>query len=139
MILLVISLLTILAGTLLLAKFKKEAAGKLFAIISWFFIAVGCLLFIGFIVGAICRLSCHDPNCTNKFHHEWNMGKCDHGMPGKCAHMGMGMGMCSHGMMPGCCMTKDSTMPGCCMEHKGMIKPCPGHMQADSTKTAAPK
>ena len=43
--LLAISLLTILAGTLLLAKFRKEMSGKFFAFISWFFIVAGFILF----------------------------------------------------------------------------------------------
>ena len=34
--LLAIALFTILAGTLLLAKFRKDMAGKFFAFVSWF-------------------------------------------------------------------------------------------------------
>lgn len=47
--LLPISLLAILAGTLLLAKTRKEELGKFFAFVSWFFVVVGFILFIGVI------------------------------------------------------------------------------------------
>ena len=80
--LLAISLLTILAGTLLLAKFRKDMPGKFFAFISWFFIVVGFILFIGFIGGGICRMTHHgfpgQPNCQ----HEMMMKNCNHEMQG---------------------------------------------------------
>ncbi len=127
MALLAISLLTILAGTLLLAKFKKEAAGKLFAIISWFFIVVGCLLFIGFIVGGIWKYSRCDNSCQPKYKHEMMMmKKCGHEMPECCPEK---MEKCMHGMMPGCCMKKDSAM----------MKDCMKHMECDSTKMPVKK
>jgi hypothetical protein len=119
--LLPISLLTILAGTLLLAKFRKEPAGKIFAVISWFFIAVGFILFIGFIGAASCRMS--HRNCMEKpgCRHEMMMKECNHGMRGgMCCPEGMGKGKCSD--KPGC-MGQDSTMKGCTM-----------HMKADSVK-----
>jgi hypothetical protein len=137
--LLAISLLSILAGTLLLAKFKKEAAGKLFIIISWFFIAVGCLLFLGAIAGGICRMShcCMpgQPECRQEMmmKHQGPMNgcgpmvgrgqmkPCNHEMMGGCCDMkGMDKGMCSkHGE----CMPKDSTM-----------KCCDKKMECDSAK-----
>jgi hypothetical protein len=42
----VVSLLAILAGTLMLAKFRKEKQGRFFIFISWFFIVVGFFLFV---------------------------------------------------------------------------------------------
>jgi len=119
--LLAISLLTILAGTLLLAKFKKDMAGKFFTWVSWFFIVVGFILFIGFIGGGICRMTHHGcplhQNCQN----EMMMKGCNPGMhAGFCCPQGMEKGMCSKG--PGC-MSQDS-----------MMKCCPKHMAGDSTK-----
>jgi hypothetical protein len=124
--LLAISLLTILAGTLLLAKFRKETPGKIFAFISWFFIIAGFLLFIGSIAGGICRMSHHgcagQQNCRN----EMMMKDCNHGMQrGMCCPQGMNKGMCSK--KPGC-MSNDSTM-----------KCCPGQMKSDSAKMPVSK
>ena len=124
--LLAISLLTILAGTLLLAKFRKDMPVKFFAFISWFFIVVGFILFIGFIAGGICKMTHRgctgQPNCR----HEMMMKDCDHGMQGEfCCPQGMDKGMCSK--RPGC-MSHDSTMKG-----------CPGHMEGDSAAMPVPK
>ncbi len=97
--LLVISLLTILAGALLLSKFKKEMQGKCLMWIAYFFIIVGFLLFIGFIAGGICKLKHHG------FKH--------HGF--RYEMMGKGHGHGHFGMMhrePGCCPPE--------MMHKGM-------------------
>ena len=80
--LLVISLLTILAGTLLLAKFRKEVAGKFFAFISWFFIVVGFILFIGFIGGGICRIANDECPWQSGCQHEMMIKKCDPEMHG---------------------------------------------------------
>ncbi|MEI8007062.1 MAG: hypothetical protein WCI48_12715 [Bacteroidota bacterium] len=100
--LLAISLLTILAGTLLLAKFKKENQEKIFRCISWFFIVVGFLLFLGFIAGGICKLKHHCFNRHHGFRYEM-MGRV-HGC-GSPEMMGRGPG-CGPGMMmgrgPGC-------------------------------------
>jgi hypothetical protein len=124
--LLAISLLALLAGTLLLAKTRKEELGKFFAFISWFFIVVGFLLFIGFLGGGICRLVHHGfigkPNCQQ----EMMMKGCDHGMQGGiCCPEGMDKGMCS-------------PKPGC-MSHDSMMKCCSKKMAGDSTKIPAPK
>ena len=124
--LLAISLLSILAGTLLLAKFRKEIPGKFFAFISWFFIVVGFLLFIGFIGGGICKMKHHcfpgQPSCQK----EMMMKDCKPGMHGgMCCPQGMHKGMCSK--KPGC-LSHDSTM-----------KCCPKHIQCDSTKVPVPK
>jgi len=123
--LLAISLLAILAGILLLAKFRKEAAGKFFSFISWFFIVVGFVLFVGFIGGAIFRLShrgCMDRPCCRQ---EMMMDKWHHGMPGGCCPDKMYRGMCPE--MKG--MPHDSMMMKC----------CPRHMAGDTTKMPAPK
>jgi hypothetical protein len=125
---LVISLLTILAGTLLLAKTKKDMPGKFFHFISWFFIIVGFVLFLGFIGGAICKMSHHDLPCQQDCRHEMMMKGFDHGMKGCCPQTGMGM---EHGNCP--------KMPGCCMHHDSTMKCCPKHMKCDSTKMCVPK
>jgi len=125
--LLVISLVTILAGTLLLAKFRKDMPGKFFTLISWFFIIVGFILFIGFIGGGICRMTHHGFPCQDKCQHEMMMKDWHHGMHGGfCCPEGMDKGMCSK--KPGCCMAHDSTM-----------KCCSKHMQGDSVKMPVPK
>ena len=124
--LLAISLLTILAGTLLLAKFRKDMPGKFFAFISWFFIVVGFILFIGFIGGGICKMRHH---CFDRHHncqHEMMMKDCNNGMQhGFCCPQYMDKGMCSK-------------MPGC-MSHDSMMKGCPRHMEGDSIKMPVPK
>jgi hypothetical protein len=71
--LLVISLLTILAGTLLLAKFRKEAAGKFFSFISWFFIVTGFVLFIGVLGFGTWRVSHCGYECRPGWRHEMMM------------------------------------------------------------------
>jgi hypothetical protein len=119
--LLAISLLSILAGTLLLAKFRKEMAGKFFTFISWFFIVVGFILFIGFVGGGICKMAHHGCPGQHNCQDEIMMKDCNHGMQGDfCCPKGMDNGMCSK--RPGC-MSNDSTM-----------KCCPKHMVCDSTK-----
>lgn len=83
--LLVISLLTILAGTLLLAKTRKEALGKFFAYISWFFIVVGFLLFLGAIAGGIFRMRHHCMPIQQGWHHGYMMKECPNQMmKGRC-------------------------------------------------------
>ena len=119
--LLAISLLTILAGTLLLAKFRKEMPGRFFAFISWFFIVVGFILFIGFIAGGICRMKHHGFPCHSNCRHEMMMKDCNPVMhSGFCCPQGMNKGMCSKRLE---CMSHDSTM-----------KCCPKHTECDSTK-----
>jgi len=123
--LLAISLLSILAGTLLLAKFKKDMPGKFFAFISWFFIVVGFILFIGFIAGGICRMTHHGFACHHNCQHEMMMKECNHGMQGDfCCPPGPG----------GMCCKKPGGMP-----HDSMMKCCPKHMGGDSTKMPVPK
>jgi hypothetical protein len=123
--LLAISLLTILAGTMLLAKFRKDMPGKFFAFISWFFIVVGFILFIGFIGGGICKITHHGFACQHNCGHEMMMKDCNHGIQaGFCCPKGMGKEMCSK--KPGC-MSSDS-----------MMKCCPKHIEGDSTKMPVP-
>ncbi len=149
--LLAISLLTILAGTLLLAKFKKEMAGKFFSFISWFFIVVGFILFIGFIAGGICKMKHHCCGTQNNCKQEMMMKNCNHGMQGGfCSPKGMNQDMCSG--KPGC-MSHERLMK-CCPEgmEKGMcsgnpecksndstMKCCPKHMVCDSAKLPVQK
>ena len=136
--LLAISLLAILAGTLLLAKIRKEELGKFFAFVSWFFIVVGFALFIGFIAGGICKMT-HGgmpghPCCRQ----EMMMNNC---------HPGMGDGACcSQGMCKDACcspgMGKDACqMKGNCMKHDSTMKCCAGHIAGDSSRmmNAKPK
>ncbi len=112
--LLAISLLTILAGALLLAKFRKEMPGKFFAFISWFFIVVGFILFIGFIAGGICRMKHHCCGSQNDFRHEMMRKDCHQDMQGGlCCPQGMEKEMRSQ--KPGCIST-DSMMK-CCPKH----------------------
>jgi hypothetical protein len=121
--LLVISLLTILAGTLLLAKFRKDMIGKVFVYISWFFIVVGFILFIGFIGGGICRLAHHGFPCQQN----------------RCEMMMKGPGPGMHGRW--CdpqCMDKGMRGP-CCMSHDSTMKCCQKHMAGDSVKVIVPK
>lgn len=136
--LLAISLLTILAGTLLLAKFRKDTPGKFFAFISWFFIVAGFILFIGFIAGGICRIAHHGYGCHQNCRHEMMMKDCNHGMhAGFCCPKGMGHGKCFG--KPGC-MPHDTAMK-CCPEGmgKGMCFGKPGGMSHDSTMKCCPK
>jgi hypothetical protein len=120
---LAISLLTILAGTLLLAKFRKELAGKFFLFISWFFIAVGFLLFAGFIAGGICKLKNGDFPGRPGFRHEMRMKGPGPGMPGRfCCPPGMHRRMMDK---KPCCTMQDSTMK-CCMPKDSLAKCCPG-------------
>ena len=124
--LLAISLLTILAGTLLLAKFRKDMPGKFFAFISWFFIVVGFILFIGFIGGGICKMTHHGFTCQPNCQHEMVMKNCNHGMQGGlCCPQGMDKGMCPK-------------RPGC-MSHDSIMKCCSKHMEGDSAKMPVPK
>ena len=124
--LLAISLLSIIAGTLLLAKFRKDMPGKFFAFISWFFIIVGFILFIGFIGGGICKMTHHGFTGQHNCQHEMLMKDCNRGMQVDfCCPQGMDKGMCSK--KPGC-MSPDSIM-----------KSCPKHMEGDSTKMPVSK
>jgi hypothetical protein len=128
--LLAISLLAILAGTLLLAKFKKEPAGKFFTFISWFFIFVGFILFIGFAAGGVCRLAHH---CCGKdaCQQEMMMKQCGPGMPcGPFGHRFLRPGMMGPGMCPPGCPPHPGCMPGDSMmkcDTSMMKKCCPGH------------
>ena len=140
--LLAIALLSIFAGTLLLAKFRKDTPGKFFAFISWFFIVVGFILFIGFIAGGICRLTHHGCRGHHNCRHEMMMKECGPGMikvcgPGMMKECGFGMhdGLCCpKGMGKGMCSEK----PGC-SSHDSMMKCCPKHMGGDSAKMQVPK
>ena len=138
--LLFISLLAILAGTLLLAKNKKEQLGSIFCFISWFFIAVGCILFIASIVGGICDLTHGRKSGRPCCPQELMMKDCKPGMPaGTCCPSGEGApmskdkcmkqgGCMQHGgMQHGCCM-----MPDCCMKHDSTMKMCPGNHPGDT-------
>ncbi len=124
--LLAVSLLTILAGTLLLAKTKKEELGKFFTYISWFFLAVGFLVFIGFIAGGICKFShgCMSgkPECRQEIimkdgHHGMNEGNC-----------------CAAGMENGLCEKEEN-----CIKLDSTMKCCPGHAMTDTSKMCCPQ
>jgi hypothetical protein len=136
--LLAISLLTILAGTLLLAKFRKDMPGKFFVFISWFFIIAGFVLFVGAIGGGICRMTHHGCIGQTGCQHEMMMKDCGHGMQGAgCCSQGMGMqggGCCMKGMGKGMC----ARMPGC-MSHDSTMKCCGNHMDRDTTKMMGSK
>jgi len=128
---LALSLLVILAGTLLLAKVKKDGLGKFFTLVSWFFVVVGFLLFLAAIGFGICRMShcCKTggPECRQ----EMMMKGCQPGM----SKDGMGKGMCRpHGECMGPCMHKAD-----CMKQDSAMKCCPGHRGGDSTKMTPSK
>lgn len=123
MFLLLISLLAILAGTLLLIKTRKEVLGKFFAFISWFFIVVGFILFIGFLGGGICRLSHHNMPGHPGFRHEMMMNGPRHAMPaGVCCPGGMHKGTCD---TKSNCMKRGSIMKGCPCTLKATLLKCP--------------
>jgi hypothetical protein len=121
--LLVISLFAILAGTLLLAKTKKEELSKFFHYISWFFLCVGFLLFIGFVAGGICKMR----------HCQGGAGNCHEMMINRC-HQGMDCKSdCPPGMCKGSCeMDKN------CMQHDSMMKCCPKQVSEDTIKKVKP-
>lgn len=125
--LLAIALLSILAGTLLLAKFRKEMAGKFFVFISWFFIVVGFILFVGFIAGGICRMSHHHGfGRLTDGRHEMMMKDFNPGMPGApCCPQGMDRQMCPK-------------EPGC-SQHDCMMKCCARQVDSASAKVPVPK
>ena len=143
---LVISLLSILAGTLLLAKFRKDMPGKFFSFISWFFIVVGFILFIGFIAGGICKMKHHGFGRHHQCRQEMMMKDCNHGMQGGfCCPKGMDQGMGSgkpSGMMKCCPEGMDKGMCSgnqACMSHDSTMKCCPKHMECDSAKMPVQK
>lgn len=124
---LVVSLLALLAGILLLRKFRKEQLGKIFAFVAWFFIVVGFLLFIGFVAGGIVRMA-RGPMGPSQCQHEMMMKGWHHGMfDGKCC--GPEMKCCGPEMK---CMKGDSMMKSCCKQPVGdsakkMPPPPPKH------------
>jgi hypothetical protein len=119
---LVVSLLALLAGILLLRKFKKEQLGKIFTFVAWFFIVVGFLLFIGFVAGGIVRMA-RGPMGPQQCQHEMMMKGWHHGMfDGKCC--GPEMKCCCGPEMKCCgpdmkCMKGDSMMKSCCKQPVG--------------------
>lgn len=116
--LLPISLLTILAGTLLLAKTRKEELGKLFAYISWFFLVVGFILFIG----NICIMARGHMRGHTPFRHEMMMKSRSHRM----YYRGHGM---YYGMQKGCCDMKNDSI----------MKSGTKHPEGDNSKMPSPK
>lgn len=117
--LLPISLLAILAGTLLLAKTRKEELGKFFTFVSWFFVVVGFILFIGVICKETNRSKMGHPCCQQ----EMMMKGCPHGMhQGSCMHEGK---CCAAEMEKGCSDKKDH-----CMKSDSIMKSCPKAKEA---------
>ncbi len=100
---LLISLLAILAGTLLLAKTRKEELGKLFAYISWFFLVVGFVLFIGVICKTVNRCHSEGQCCRQEMSRE--CGPAMHGCPASVCK--------GDSEKKGECMKNDSTMKSC--------------------------
>ncbi len=144
--LLAISLLALLAGTLLLMKIRKEQIpGKIFCVISWFFIVVGFLLFALFVAGGICKMKHHCCPSPNECRQELMMNQCHPGMPGgPCCPPGMGKRMhCMPGMMQRemCCPDHGSLCPPGCTDRDSTLKcsPKPGCAGHDSTMRCCPK
>jgi hypothetical protein len=145
---LLISLLAILAGTLLLIKTRKEALGRLFNCISWFFLVVGFALFLCFIGGSICRLAHGGRPGRPPFRHEMMMKAGPHMMMKARPHMMMNSVCCPQGNTKECCpggMVKGkgcegAMVKGCCesgtkcMMHDSTMKNCPMHQAGDSLK-----
>ena len=146
-----IALLSILAGVLLLAKTRKEQLGKFFTYISWFFVVVGFVLFVGFIFGAAFRLSHGIPPGRPGRHQMMMMkghpmgldkGKCCtiEMKGGKCCPGGMMEGKaCPAGMMCGKNCKAMMEIGKCCAKMGAMtgdsaMKCCPAHAKADSVK-----
>jgi hypothetical protein len=123
-----VALLVVLAGTLLLAKSKKEELGKFFISISWFFLVVGFLLFIGSIAGGICKMKHH---CMS------GESGCQKEIMIKEFHGGMNNSSCC----PADMCKKHCEGKECCMKHDSIIKSCPDHMkmEGDSGKMCCPK
>lgn len=113
-----VSLLAILAGTLLLIKIKKDGLGKFFTFISWFFIVVGFILFIGFMTAGILRMAHLGKMGHPQWRYEMMMKGCEHGMYN---------GLCCPARK-GICMQDDSTMKACCK-----------HLTADTAKMSPSK
>jgi hypothetical protein len=141
MFLLIISLLTILTGVILLAKYRKEGLGKFFIYISWFFVVVGFILFIGFLCGSVYRVSHHGFSGRPGFRHEMMMKGHPRGMMRGDFRYGAPINKnCCPGMMKGgeCC--KGGMMDGkpCanmnCMKKDSLMKECPAHAMSDSVK-----
>jgi len=122
--LLFIALLTILAGTLLLAKTKKEELGKFFLQISRFFIITGFALFVLFMVGGVCWLAHHGKGRNPGFRHEMMMRHMPPGM-----HQGMA---CPPGMCKGTCEKME-------MKKDSLMKCCTKKAAADTCKMSAAK
>jgi hypothetical protein len=133
-----IALLSILAGVLLLAKTRKEQLGKFFNFISWFFVVVGFILFVGFICGAAFRLS-HGIPPGRPGPHRMMMRAPVMGMEkGKCCDVEMKDGKCCPaGMKEGkCCPAGMKEGHDC----KGMMQDgkCCGKMGGDSARVCCP-
>jgi hypothetical protein len=108
--LLPVSLLAILVGTLLLAKTRKEELGKLFAVISWFFLVVGFVLFIGVICRTVNRCHSEGSSCRQ----EMMMRECCPAMHGCPAMQGCPASLCSGDSdKKGECLKNDSTTKSC--------------------------
>jgi hypothetical protein len=109
-----VSLLAILAGTLLLIKIKKDGLGKFFSFISWFFIVTGFILFIGFMTSGILRMSHCGKTGRPEFRHEMMMKGCQQRMhDGSCCPAKKGMCMEHDSLMKGCCKADTAKMPCC--------------------------
>ena len=159
--LLFIALLSILAGVLLLAKTRKEQLGKFFTFISWFFVVVGFILFVGFVFGATWRLTHRFPPRGPMFHNRMMMHRHHPGMPaGKCCVLvPEGEVCCAAGIKAGKCCTPEMKGGKCCADSMkagmccqlGMndgkccakmcpmgtdstMKCCPAHAKTDSIK-----
>ena len=115
--LLPVSLLAILAGALLLAKTRKEELGKFFAFVSWFFIVVGFILFIGVICQETTRYKSGHPCCRQ----EMMMKECNSGMHNATC--------CPPPMCKGVCEKKNE-----CMKKDSIMKNCPNRPAGDKSK-----
>lgn len=129
---LAISLLAILAGTLLLIKIKKDQLGRFFSWIAWFFVVVGFLLFAGFIAGGVCKLS----HCCKTGNTE-----CGSGMMKENPHMMNNELCCPPEKANGFCgpSTKSCGPRPACMHQDSTMKACMKRTMGDTAKMCCPK
>lgn len=136
MLILVIGLTIIMAGTLLLIKVRKEGLGKFFSFVSWFNIILGFLMMICFLAGSICKMKNHckegKQGCEQRM-----MNHCGKGMDKCCCFSNRGCDMDDQDDMD-----ENKAMFGDTLMKKGdcMSKPgCGKQVGGDTGKPCCPK
>jgi hypothetical protein len=114
-----LSLLTLFAGMLLLAKTKKDSLGRFFSFISWFIIVISLGLFISYMSRGM--YGCYKANKCGSSSKYCKDKPC---MPGNCYMM-----CCEHNKMGMCCKEKQKM---CCEQNKDKMLGGPNGMEAMS-------